>query len=148
MRENDDRFEILQIEEIPIEPNEELEPHFLCKMNFNKGSSQKIIEENEVSQSELKKKLAVVDKDSEVLSFFQDKKCSVCLSNYKEILDEDLHIVVQSCGHPLCCKCAENVLQSKKECPQCRKRITAESFSLMKFNADFKIDTCNQKVFL
>ena len=117
-------------------------------MNVNEGSSSEMHEESRVSQSELKQKLAAVVKGSEVLNFFEDKKCSVCLSNYKEILDEDLHIVVQSCGHPLCCKCADNVLQSKKECPQCRKRITAESFSLMKFNADLKIDTCKQKVFL
>ena len=104
---------------------------------------------NEVSQTELKQKLKVVDKGSDVLKVFEGNKCSVCLSNYKEILDEDLHIVVPFCGHPLCCKCADNILDSKKkECPQCRGKITAQSFNLMKFNADLEIDTLNQKLFL
>ena len=66
--------------------------------------------ENRVSQRELKQKLAEADKDCDVIKFFEGKTCSVCLGNYKEILDEDLHIVVPSCGHPLCCKCADNIL--------------------------------------
>ena len=70
-------------------------------------------------------------------------------SIFKEILDEDLHIVIPTCGHPLCCKCAEVILDSvKKECPYCRGRITAQSFNLMKFNADLEIDRENQIVFL
>ena len=104
---------------------------------------------NEVSQTELKQKLKFVDKGSDVLKVFVGNKCCVCLSNYKEILDEDLHIVVPFCGHPLCSKCADNILDSKKkECPQCRGKITAQSFNLMKFNADLEIDTENQNVFL
>ena len=148
MREDDDRVGRGQKVEITIVPREELKPHSSCKMNFNKGSSPKIVEENGVSQSKLKQKLEAIDKENKVLKFFEDNKCSVCLSNYKEILDEDLHIVIPSCGHPLCCKCADNLLESKKECPQCKVKITADSFNLMKFNADLQIDARNQRVFL
>ena len=63
------------------------------------------------------------------MKFFENNKRSVCLSNYKEILDEDLHVVVPSCGHPLCCKYADNILVSdKKECPSCRGNFTDQSF--------------------
>ena len=83
------------------------------------------------------------------MKFFEDKKCSVCLSIYKEILDEDLRIVAPSCGHPLCCKCADNILASnKKECPSCRGNIIPQSFHLMKFNEDLTVETSDQKLFL
>ena len=118
-------------------------------MNFNKDSVPKSVGDNEISHSDMKQKLATVDKVSTVLKFFEGKKCSVCLSNYKEILDEDLHIVIPTCGHPLCRKCADNFVESSRvEFPQCRGRITADSFNLLKFNADLKIDTKNQNLFL
>ena len=149
MKENDPGDGSTQIKEIVVPPIEKLKPHSLCKMNQNVAPNVQVLPENGISQSELKLRLATLNKDSEVLKFFEDKTCPVCLSNYKEILDEDLHIVIPTCGHPLCCKCAEVILDSvKKECPLCRGRITAQSFNLMKFNADLEIDTENQLVFL
>ena len=133
-----------------------------CKKNNDGDTTLKASEKNNViSQSEVKQKLATIIKDSKPISrrlsrilkrkvlFFENKKCSVCLSSYKEILDENLHIVVPRCGHPLCCKCADNILKSRK-CPQCRGYIPSYgSFNRMKFNADLKIVTkIYQKVFL
>ena len=149
MIENDIGDGSVQTEEIVVLPKEKLKPHSSCKMNQNVITNGLAKTEIGVCQSELKQKLSTLEKDSKVVKTFESIKCSVCLSNYKEILDEDLHIVVPSCGHPLCCKCADNVLDSeKKECPQCREKITAQSFNLVKFNADLKIDTENQMVFL
>ena len=149
MKENDPGDGSTQIKEIVVPPIEKLKPHSLCKMNQNVAPNVQVLPENGISQSELKLRLATLNKDSEVLKFFEDKTCPVCLSNYKEILDEDLHIVIPTCGHPLCCKCAEVILDSvKKECPQCRESITVQSFNLMKFNADLEIDRENQIVFL
>ena len=123
--------------------------HYSCKMYHNAVSNGQATRETGISQSELKQKLSTLEKNSKVMKTFEGNKCSVCLSNYKEILDEDLHIVVPSCGHPLCCKCADGILDSEKiECPQCRERITLQSFNLMKFNAGLEIDTENQRVFL
>ena len=83
------------------------------------------------------------------MTFFEDNKCSVCLSRYKEVLDENNHIVIPACGHPLCCECADNILKStKKECPRCRGNITADSFNLMKFNADLEMEIQDREVFL
>ena len=149
MKENDRDNESIQTKEIVVPPKEIIKPHSLCKINQNVASSVQALPENGICQSELKQRLSTLDKDNEVLKVFKDNKCSVCLSNYKEILDEDLHIVVPSCGHPLCCKCAEVILNSeRKECPLCRERITSQSFNLMKFNADLEIDRENQIVFL
>ena len=99
----------------------------------------------------MKEKLKNVEND--VMKFFEVHNCPVCLSNYKEILDEDLHIVVSTCGHPLCCKCADRiVLSSKKECPRCKVYIGADfgekPFRLMKFDAGLKVDAEEQKLFL
>ena len=142
MRENDLSGNTRETMEISLVSEYPLEPHFSCKQNKIQSSN-----ENEILQSEVQQKLATVAKDSKVMTFFEDNKCSVCLSSYKEILDNDLHIIVPFCGHPLCCECARNILMSqKKECPRCRGKITAESFSLMKFNAQLEMET--QRVFL
>ena len=149
MRENDIGDGREQTKEIVVPPKEKLKPHSSCKMNQNVVSNSQAKTETRVSQSELKLKLSFLEKDSKIMKTFEGNICSVCLSNYKEILDEHLHIVIPSCGHPLCCKCADYILDSKKkECPQCRERVTAQSFNLMKFNADLEIDTENQRVFL
>ena len=134
---------------ISLVPQGQLEPHFSCKMNKNGDDTTQSSGENDISQSKLQQKLSIVDKDSEIMKFFEDNKCSVCLSSYKEALDENLHIIVPSCGHPLCCECADNILRSeKKECPRCRGNITGDSFNLMKFNADLQMVTQDQRVFL
>ena len=149
MRENDTGDGREQTKEIVVPPKLKLKPHSSCKMNQNVVSNGQAKTETEDCQSELKQKLSTLDKNTKVLKTFKDNKCSVCLSDYKEILDEDNHIVIPSCGHPLCCKCADGILDSeKKECPQCRGQITLQSFNLMNFNADLEVDTENQRVFL
>ena len=149
MKQNDTGDGSVQTKEIDVPPKEKPKPHSLCKMNQSVASNVQALPETGISQSELKQKLSDLEKDSEVVKGFEDKSCPVCLSNYKEILDDDLHIVIPTCGHPLCCKCADTLLLSvKKECPQCRGRVTSQSFNLMKFNADLEIDTENQIVFL
>ena len=149
LRENDLDGNSEESMEISLVPQEQPEPHFSCKMNKNGYDTTQSSELNEISQSEVQQKLAIVEKENKVMTFFEDNKCSVCLSSYKEMLDDNLHIVVPSCGHPLCCACADNILKStKKECPRCRGNITADSFSLMKFNADLQMEAQDQTVFL
>ena len=44
---------------------------------------------------------------------------------------------------------ADNIVNSeRKECPQCKRGITTDSFNLMKFKVDLEIDTSNQTLFL
>ena len=127
----------------------QIESHLSCTKNQNEDDTSKSSGKSEISQFEVQQKLAIVDKANKVMTFFEDNKCSVCLSSYKEILNNDLHIVVPTCGHPLCCECTYNIIVSeKKECPRCRGNLTAKSFSLMEFNADLEVETQNQRVFL
>ena len=145
LRENDLSGNSQESIEIPVVP-EELEPHQSCKENNENVTTMQTSEENGISQSEVKQKLANFSKS---MKFFEDNKCPVCLRSYKEIIEDNIHIVIPSCGHPLCCECADNILIiTNKECPRCRGNITAESFNLMKFNADLDIVTQDQKVFL
>ena len=132
-----------------INVEEQIEPHTSCKKNEIEDSTNQTLEANEISQSLVQQQLAIVNKDSEVMKFLDENKCSVCLSSYKEVLDNNFHIVIPSCGHPLCCECADNILKStKKECPRCRGNVTAISFNLMMFNADLQMVTQDQRVLL
>ena len=142
LRENN-RNNIHQSVEIPVTPKKLSEPHRSCKMNQNEATG-----ENHVSQSEIAQKLSALDDEHPMLKQFKENKCSVCLSSYKEILDDKYHIVVPFCGHPLCCKCADEILtRSKKDCPQCSEIVDLESFNLMKFNNDLEIDRQDQKIY-
>ena len=149
LRENDLSGNGRQIMEISFVSEEQPEHNLSCRMNQTENSADQTTGENKISQSELQQKLEIVDKDPKVKKFFEENICSVCLRSYKMILDEKFHIVIPTCGHPLCCECADKLLVGeKKECPQCRRNFTAESFNLMKFNADLELDSQHQTVFL
>ena len=149
LRENYRGVGVRESIEFDLLPKENNYPHFSCKQKQNDDFINQSLAEGLTTQSELKQKLVKVHEDSEVMKFFKDNKCSVCLCTYKEILDNDFHIVIPTCGHPLCCECADSILRSeKKECPLCRKIITVDSFNLMKFNDDFQMETQDQNVFL
>ena len=121
-----------------------LPTHTSCSKNKKENSRD--LAGNEISQSDLKQKLASLDQNAIALKFFEKNNCDVCLSNYKEIVDEDLHIVVPRCGHPLCCKCADEISESGK-CPQCRGNITNDSFELLRINSDLEVVLENQRIF-
>ena len=142
LRENDSQEYMV----IDVVPEKLIRIHSSCSYE---DSTPQPLKNNEISQSELQQKLVNLDKDSRNMKFFEENQCSVCLGTYKNILDDNLHIVVPSCGHPLCCGCADNILKSaKKECPRCRGNITADSFNLMKFNADLEMEIQDHEVFL
>ena len=148
LRENDLSGNSRETMKVSLVPEAEPDPHFSCKMNNKEYDTTQSSGENEISQSEVQQKLAIVKKEHKVMKFFENNNCSVCLRSYKEILYENRHIVIPSCGHPLCCDCADNILKSTKKCPRCRGNITADSFNLMKFNAGLQMEAQDQIVFL
>jgi len=111
--------------------------------NSGKKYSIKYIEslgDGEAYQYMAKLKLSTIDKQSEVMKFFTDNKCSKCFNSYKEILDNNLHILVPSCGHVLCCQCVDDIMKSNdKVCPSCGEIFTFESFVFMKLNDDLEV---------
>ena len=143
MRENDLNGDGLETTKLPVVLEEET--HFSCGSE-NNNKFTRVSEAGEIPQCEIKHELA--NADSAVAKFFDENQCSVCLGSYKELLDGNLHLVVPSCGHPLCCGCADKILRSaKKECPRCRESITAKSFNLMKFKSNLEMSSV-QTVFL
>merc|ERR1712183_212030 len=76
MRENDLGGNSREMMKIPVVPKEQLEPHFSCKMGKNEALTTQETCENNISQSDLKQNLAIVEKDNIVLNFFADNKCS------------------------------------------------------------------------
>ena len=85
-------------------PQEQPESDIAWKLNQNEDSTTKSSDGNEVYQSELKQNLAIVRKYSKVNRVFEENQCSGCLSNCKEIFENDLHIIIPYCGHLLCCE--------------------------------------------
>ena len=82
------------------------------------------------------------------MAFFDTNACAVCLSTYREILSNDLHIVVNDCGHPYCCDCADKLIVKRISCPRCKKDVHTNSFRLMVFGLDYTMDDRNRKVYL
>ena len=91
-------------------------------------------------QRDLKQRVQGLDKSSEAYKFFTGHNCSVCLRNYKEILDDGHHIVVADCCHVYCCSCLDEMIKSKdnKRCPECRRAFWPEDFSELLLNIDYK----------
>ncbi len=142
---NDPFFYGIRNTKIPV-----IETHITCGMNNSTENEREGTTISSPSHFEVKQKLSNLKTDSKVLKFFEENNCSICLRNYKEIIDEDNHIVVQSCGHPMCCVCADNLLKTEeKKCPRCRQLsiISAELFKLMEFNEDLEVDFGNQNVY-
>ena len=77
-----------------------------------------------------------------VMNFFNANQCPVCKASYKEILKEDLHIIIQQCGHPVCCKCCDDICRYNEfpTCPVCREDIDMDrqEFHVMKFDVNLK----------
>ena len=135
--------------DIPIVVDEQVfDHHYSCNEANKEYSDTQASTTTDISYSELKEKLATLDKESTIYKLFKDNKCPVCISSYKEIVIEDLHIVISSCGHPSCCKCADNILSKmKKECPLCRSKIDKNLFKLLKFNEELQIENKDRTAF-
>ena len=87
LRQNDlngDTDEAMVVYKVP-------QPHFSCK----KSDNEEFTIQNKISQTEVKFKLSKMSKDSEIIKLFEENQCCVCLSNYKQVLDGELHIVVK-----------------------------------------------------
>ena len=126
-----------------------LQPHRSCSVNENPNVgmlTRKRKRDLGVRQSDLKCRFT--NMHSEGLKFFRNHNCCVCMETYKEIIDSDHHLVVPTCGHPLCCRCADKILLRKPECPICKVKLTKGSFQMMVFNKDSQPDLKKQKLYL
>jgi len=131
-------------------PGGRLQPHRSCKVREspkNEGMlTRKRRRDLGVRQADLKCRFPQMS--NEEVEFFNSHACCVCMETYKEVIDGDHHIVAPSCGHPICCKCADSILARKPECPICKVKVDKDSFELMKFGGDLRPDLKKQKLYL
>ena len=92
-----------------------------------------------IPNSDLKHYFKNLDKKSTVLDFFTENKCPICMSTYKEIFEDDNHIVVPWCGHPVCCKCCDEIMRNDAKCSRCRGVFFNFGFDTMKFDVNLEI---------
>jgi len=58
------------------------------------------------------------------------QQCDICFMPFKEIkLSDDNAIVSTPCGHMFCKKCIVKALQRRKECPNCRQKMTQDNLT-------------------
>ena len=117
---------------------EDLRKHISCKEAHrrvkNEVVTRKYAKENGLPDVDLKQVLKCLDQNSTEMTFFTQSSCPVCLLNYKKIIKKGHHIVIPFCGHPVCCKCCDNLLRNDGRCPICRKKYNVSRFDIMKFD--------------
>ena len=92
-----------------------------------------------IPNSDIKHCFKNLDKNSPAMKFFTENECPVCITSYKEILEENNHIVVPCCGHPVCCVCCDEIMRNDAKCSRCRGVFFNFGFDTMKFDVNLEI---------
>ena len=79
-----------------------------------------------------------IEENSPTMNFFTQNSCPVCMASYKEVIEEDHHIVIPACGHPICCKCCDELLRNDGRCSICRDDYDIEEFDIMVFDINLQ----------
>ena len=145
---SNDRQKYLETNEPVHSIVEELEvnPEFLSKHNSCWEADGKEIgpftrnfaKKNGIHSSCIKHMLENFEANSRAMTFFTQNCCPVCLASYKEVIEEDHHIVIPTCGHPVCCKCCDEILRNNGECSRCRDVFDKKMFDTMVFDINLQ----------
>ena len=146
--ENDrERFleENREVYNIAVEQNlctDLLLKHMSCwtKIDKSRAVTRQHTKMNGIPSCDIKHHFKTFDGNRAVLEFFNKNQCPVCMASYKEILKEDRHIIIQLCGHPVCCKCCVKILRYNEfpTCPICREDMDEDEFQVMKFDVNLQ----------
>ena len=123
-----------------------LEKHISCWNLPNNVVTRKSVKENGIPQCDVQHHLE--RSKSDVTDFFTKNECSVCLCNYKDILEDDRHIVIPACGHPICCSCSDRMLRLDPKCPLCREYMDVNTIEPMRFDLSLEPHSRNTKYYL
>ena len=123
--------------------------HISC---FNRKINSGVItrqdaEKNGIVNSDVKQHFKRFGEKSSVMKFFYEKRCEVCFDSYQEVLKEYRHIVIPSCGHPLCCHCRDENLRTKPQCPFCNAKLNKYEFLVMKFDMNLQVLPQERQIF-
>ena len=129
--------------------NDQLQNHISCwnKIDETCAVTRKYSRLNGVPNCDMKHHFKRFDNTSQTMKYFNNNKCPVCLASYKEILEKDRHIVIPECGHPICCKCCDEVLRNKPECPLGKGYMDIDKFYVMKFDTNLQLLPQERKIY-
>ena len=119
--------------------------HVSCGFHSEKNSKLRVTraktKEVGLPQFDLKHRIQNLDKSSREFKLFNKNTCSVCLETFKEVLDDERHLVVTSCNHVLCCACLDNILKQKDIalCPLCKSELNPFGFDLVSLDIDLTV---------
>ena len=121
----------------------QLQNHICCNGEIDKSGvvTRKDVKLNGIPNCDMKYHFKRFDKTSHSMGYFNNNKCPVCMATYKEILENDRHIVIPKCGHPICCKCCDETLRIKPNCPLGREDMDIwkkGEFVVMKFDTNLQ----------
>ena len=95
-------------------------------------------------QYDLKDRIQNLDKESRAFKLFNENTCCICLETFKEVLDDERHLVITSCNNVLCCAWLDNMLKKKKRnetalCPLCKVELEPDIFDLLALYIDLTV---------
>ena len=128
------------VEELEVN-SEMLMKHQSCWVNCNKEKgpfTRNYAKTNGIHSMCVKHTLKNLKENSPVMEFFTQNSCPVCMASYKEIIEEDHHIVIPKCGHPICCVCCDELLRNDGRCSICRDVLDTENFDTMVFDINLQ----------
>ena len=129
-----------RVEKSKIDP-ELLRKHVSClKSRYKKIGpfTRNFAKKNGIHRISVKHTLKNLKENSPVMDFFTQNSCPVCMASYKEIIEEDHHIVIPACGHPICCKCCDELLRNDGRCSICRDDYDIDEFDIMVFDINLQ----------
>ena len=124
--------------------NDQFENHISCcnKIDTSGAVTRQNAKNNGIPNYDMKHHFKQFGAEKSVMDFFTENKCSDCRASYNEILEEDQHIVIPQCGHPICCKCCDETLRIKPNCPLGREDMDIwkkGEFVVMKFDTNLQL---------
>ena len=128
------------VEELEVNP-EFLRKHMSCWETYGKEKgpfTRNFTKKNGIHSSCIKHTLENFEANSPAITFFTENSCPVCMASYKEIIEEDHHIVIPPCGHPVCCKCCDEILRNNGQCSRCRDGFDIGKFDTMVYDLNLQ----------
>ena len=119
-----------------------LQKHLSCWHRSASGAvTRQHTKKNGVPNCDLKHHFKRLDGSKAVMDFFNKNQCPVCMASYKEILQNDQHIIVQLCGHQVCCNCCDEILRTNQnpKCPMCREGMDENELNVMMFDINLQV---------
>ena len=124
--------------------------HISCLKKYKKEKgpfTRNYAKKNGIHSISVKDMLKKIEENSPSTGFFTRNSCPVCMASYKEVVEEDHHIVIPACGHPICCKCCDELLCNDGRCSICRNDYDFEEFDIMVFDINLQQIPNNRNVF-